>query len=281
VSIEETFIECPEGRLYVLSAGDHGGPVLLLSGAGVDNAMLSWKHLIPVLAQQNRVLAMDWPKQGKSRPWDGHAGRDQMLRCINDVLDYFGLDQVSLVGLSQGGALSLDYAITNPGRVRQLVALAPAGTLSFPPVVHQFLWLTAKLDPIMSRLSTLVFRSRRMVRLLGRRGLFAGPVRDFDEIVDDILAEVRAHGAGASDVQNDSIGFLKMRLDLRPRLHEISCPTLFIQGDKDIAVRPKRTIDAARLVPGARLEILEGNGHWSTRQSPELVNGLIAEFLTT
>src|SRR5436309_3517095 len=129
-----TFLHFPEGRLRVLSVGEEGSPVLLLSGAGVDNATLSWKHLLPVLAQRHRVLALDWPKQGESRPWKGRAGCDRMLRCITDVLDHFGLEAVSLVGLSQGGAMSLDYAIRYPDRVQKLVVLAPAGIVSFAPV---------------------------------------------------------------------------------------------------------------------------------------------------
>ncbi|BBY02268.1 alpha/beta fold hydrolase [Mycobacterium seoulense] len=275
----EVFVPCPEGRLRVLVAGAAGSPVLLLSGAGVDNAMLSWRHLIPVLAQHHRVYALDWPKQGGSRPWHGHAGVARMLQCITDTLDHFAVGRADLVGLSQGGALSLAYAIAEPGRVRSVVALAPAGILSFPPVVHQLLWLTAKLSPLVSWVSTMVYRHRTMVARLARHALFAGPVDDFDDIVDEVHAEVLANGARASDMQNDSIGFFTMNLDLRPRLHEIACPTLFIQGDRDIAVKAEHTIDAARRVPNARLEILPGNGHWSNRQSPELVNRLIDDFL--
>ncbi|OBI19106.1 alpha/beta fold hydrolase [Mycobacterium sp. E2497] len=275
----EVFVGCPEGRLRVLVAGEAGSPVLLLSGAGVDNAMLSWRRLIPVLAQHHRVYALDWPKQGGSRPWHGHAGIDRLLQCITDILDHFGVDRADLVGLSQGGALSLAYAIAEPGRVRRVVALAPAGILSFPPVVHQLLWLTAKLWPVVSGVSTMVFRHRTMVAWLARHALFAGPVDDFDDIVDEVHAEVLANGARASDVQNDSIGFFKMKLDLRPRLHEIACPTLFIQGDLDRAVKAEQTVDAARRVPHARLEMLPGNGHWSNRQSPQLVNRLIDDFL--
>jgi pimeloyl-ACP methyl ester carboxylesterase len=274
-----SFIDFPEGKLRVLIAGDHGDPVLLLSGAGVDNAMLSWKHLMPVLAQRHRVFALDWPKQGGSRPWNGRADYDSMLRCITDVLDHFGLDTVDLVGLSQGGALSLGYAITKPDSVRRLVVLAPAGIISFPPGVHQVMWLSAKAAPLLSRLTSAVFRRRSMVVWLARRGLFAGPVADFDDIVDEIHQEVLANGAGASDFQNDSIGFFRMNVDLRPHLGDIRCPTLFIQGDKDVAVRPKHTVNAAQQVPSARIELLAGHGHWSNRQSPEIVNRLIADFL--
>lgn len=276
---ESTWVDAPEGRLHVLRAGDHGSPVLLLSGAGVDNASLSWRRLIPVLAQDHRVLALDWPKQGRSRPWDGRATHDRMLRCVLEVLDDARIERAHLVGLSQGGALALATAIESPGRVDRLVALAPAGIISFPPGYHQLLWLTAKLPLLSSWLPTRLLGTRERVAAFARRALFAGPVVDFEEIVDEVHEEVARAGAGSSDWQNDSIGPLRMRVDLRPRLHEIQAPTLFIQGDADRGVKPAHTRAAARLVPGARFELLEGHGHWANRQSPDRVNALIAGFL--
>ncbi|MEV0385363.1 alpha/beta fold hydrolase [Nonomuraea sp. NPDC050643] len=277
--LRSTYLTCPEGRVHVYGAGERGPRVLLLSGAGVDNALLSWRHLIPVLAREHRVLALDWPKQGRSRPWTGRATHARMTRCVTDVLDHFGWPSASLVGLSQGGALALAYAIDHPGRVDRLVALAPAGILSFPPVVHQALWLTAKLPLLHRTLPGMMFRSREGIARFVRRALFAGPVADFEDVVDEIAAEVHDGGAGSSDWQNASIGPFRMRVDLRPRLSEIACPALLIQGDRDLGVPPARTRAAAGLIPGARFELLKGVGHWSSRQAPQRVNPLIAAFL--
>ena len=276
---ESVHIPQPEGDLHVVVHGESGPAVLLLSGAGNDNALLSWRHAIPALAAEHRVLALDWPKQGGSKPWRGFAGHDRMLGCVTAVLDHFGLERAALVGLSQGGAIALAYAIEHPERVSKLVAIAPAGVISFPPVVHQFLWLTAKSRLLNRTLPSLVFRSRAACAWFARRALFAGPVDDFDQIVDEYHADVLANGAGSSDWQNDSIGFLRMRVDLRPKLSAISCPTLFIQGSEDAGVRPRHTRAAAERVPGARFELIEGAGHWPNRQEPGRVNALIAEFL--
>ncbi|MGI5273094.1 alpha/beta fold hydrolase [Nonomuraea sp. CA-218870] len=276
---ESVHIPQPEGDLRVIVRGDPGPPVLLLSGAGNDNALLSWRHAIPVLAAEHRVLALDWPKQGGSKPWRGFAGHDRLLGCVTAVLDHFGLRRAALVGLSQGGAVALAYAIEHPERVSRLVALAPAGVTSFPPLVHQLLWLTARSRLLNRTIPSLVFRSRAACAWVARRALFAGPVADFEQIVDEYHADVLVNGAGSSDWQNDSIGPWRMRVDLRPRLSAISCPTLFVQGDRDTAVRPRHARAAAGLVPGARFELIEGAGHWANRQEPERVNALVAGFL--
>lgn len=278
--LESRYLDVEEGRLHVYHAGDAGSPVLLLSGAGVDNARLSWRHLIPALSSEHRVLALDWPKQGLSRPWNGTADHPRMLRCVIETLDAFGIDRAHLVGLSQGGAIALATAIEHPDRVDRIVAIAPGGIIAFPPVVHQLLWLTAKSRLLNETLPNVMFRTREQIARFLRTTLFAGPVADFDDIVDELIEEAQRGGATASDWQKASIGFWRMKVDLRPRLHEITAPTLFMQGDRDKGVQPKFTIAAAKLVPGARLELLRDHGHWANRQSPGLVNGLIAEFLT-
>ncbi|WP_228000029.1 alpha/beta fold hydrolase [Nocardia australiensis] len=276
---DSVYIEQPEGELRVLQRGADGSPVLLLSGAGNDNVSLSWRRMIPALADEHRVLALDWPKQGSSRPWNGVADHERMLGCITAVLDHFALEKVSLVGLSQGGALALAYAIEHPGRVDRLAVLAPAGIISFPVGVHQLLWLVAKSRFLARTLPTLIFRSRAMCARFARKALFAGPVDDFDQIVDEYHAGVVRNGAGSSDWQNASIGFRAMRVDLRPRLHEIKSPALIIQGGRDVGVDPKHSRAAADQIPGARYQLIDGAGHWSNRQEPEKVNTMIAEFL--
>lgn len=277
--IHSNWIDMPGGRLHVLSASTAGEAVVLLSGAGIDNACLSWKRLLPVLASRYRVFAIDWPKQGESRPWRGVADHASLLECVDAVFAHFDLGQAHLIGLSQGGAIALDYAITRPSRVGRLVAVAPAGIIEFPPGLHQLLWLTAKMSWFTAGLSTLLFRKRSMAEHLVRKGLFAGPSPDLDEVVDAVHQEILRNGAGASDWQNASIGLWKMKVNLLPDLHRISCPTLLIQGDRDVAVRPQQAARAARLIPGAQLVVLKDHGHWPNRQSPKLFNDLILRFL--
>ncbi len=102
---------------------------------------------------------------------------------------------------------------------------------------------------------------------------------DFDNIVDNIFEEFSRNGVSASNWQNSSIGFLKMKVYLMPELHRISCPALFIQGNKDVAVNPKHTAEAVNKIPKAKLVVLENHGHWPNRQSPEKVNTIILNFL--
>lgn len=273
------YIPQPEGTLRVITRGETGPPVLLLSGAGNDNISLSWRRAIPALAPSHRVFALDWPKQGGSVPWEGVADHNRMLGIIDTVLDHFEIPSASLVGLSQGGALTLAYAIERPQRVDRIVTLAPAGCLTFPPVVHQALWMTAKSRFLNRTLTSWIFRSRAICAWFARAGLFGEEPPEIEEIIDEYHADVLANGSGSSDWQNASIGPFRMNVDLRPRLHEIRCPALVIQGSKDVGVKPEQSRAAADAIPNARYELIEGAGHWSNRERPELVNGLISDFL--
>jgi pimeloyl-ACP methyl ester carboxylesterase len=276
--MRSNYIKCAEGDLRVITDGETGKAVVLLSGAGLDNALLSWKHLIPALSTHYRVFAMDWPKQGKSVPWNGLADHECLLKCVDAVLSHFNLETITLVGLSQGGAITLAYTLSHPEKVEKLVAIAPAGIIRFPTGYHQLLWLLAKLSWLTNGISRLLFINRKIAETSLKK-IFPVLPRDFDSIVDDVLKEVSVNGAGASDWQNHSIGFLKMKIYLMPELHRIACPTLFIQGDKDRAVNPKHTAEAVNKISKANRIVLENHGHWLNRQSPEKVNTIILDFL--
>ncbi|WP_026115689.1 alpha/beta fold hydrolase [Nocardiopsis kunsanensis] len=274
-----TTVELPEGPLSLLSAGERGSPVVLLGGGGVNNALISWGPLLEDLAATHRVVALDWPKQGRSRPWNGVADHAGLMEVVDAVLDHCGFERAHLVGLSQGGAVALAQAIARPGRVERVVALAPGGVGSYAPGLHQLLWLSGRSRLLHTRVPSLFTRRRSQVAALARRVLFAGPVADFDEVVSLMWEEVRQNGAGPSDWQKASLNPWGVNVDLRPHLGRVLAPTLFLQGDRDVVVSPRDTIAAMRRVPGARLRMVRGHGHWLQRQSPGLVNALVRDFL--
>jgi len=277
--LQRTTLELPEGPLSVLSAGGRGSPVVLLGGGGLDNALLSWAHLIGDLAADHRVVAPDWPKQGRSRPWNGVADHAALVEALEAVMDHFGFERAHLVGLSQGGAVALSQAIARPDRVGRVVAMAPGGVSSYAPGLHQLLWLSGRSRLLSTTVPSLFSRRRSQVAAMARRVLFAGPVADFDEVVEQMWAEGRQNGAGPSDWQKASLNPFGLNVDLRPHLGGIASPALFLQGEEDVIVSPRDTIAAMRRVPGARLRMLRGHGHWLQRQSPGLVNALVRDFL--
>ncbi len=276
--MKSNFIELPEGRLHVITAGEQGDAVILLSGAGLDNALVSWRYLIPVLAEKYCVFALDWPKQGKSTPWKTIADHDCLMKCVDTVVEHFQLDKIRLVGLSMGGGVAMAYAIKYPERVRSFVAVAPAGILQYRPGEHQFFWLLFKSQKLVSWILGFLFKNEKFARK-SLNLFFDKMPDDVDAVYEEILQEAEINGVSTSDWQNKAIGFLKMKIDFTPDLHKIKCPALFIHGDKDKAIHHKFSRRAVELIESAELVELKNHGHWPNRQSPERVNKLIADFL--
>ncbi|WP_017626454.1 alpha/beta fold hydrolase [Nocardiopsis chromatogenes] len=274
--------ELDHGTVHYLEAGGSGPPVVLLHGGGLDNARLSWKHVIPRLAGRHRVLAPDWPGHGRSRGWRGRAGQRGLQECLEGLLDHWGLRSAPLVGLSMGGAAALGFALDRPDRVERLVLVDPGGLQRRVRAHRLSYWA---LRPPWPRLTGAALGiSRRVVRRT-LAGAFASPVedRELDDITDGVLTELRARAGEAvgpySDWQMDEIGPREMKVDFTDRLPELSCPTLFVHGADDTLVPPEVARRSADLAPDARLRIIDGCGHWAPRERPAEISAAVLDFL--
>ena len=72
-----------------------------------------------------------------------------------------------------------------------------------------------------------------------------------------------------------------MRTNYTDRLHEITAPTLFINGEKDQAVPVKYAKRAHELVKNSQLYVISECKHWPQRDKTEEFNRVVTEFLNT
>ncbi|MFJ9699911.1 alpha/beta fold hydrolase [Streptomyces fradiae] len=101
-----------------MSGGPDKPPVLLLHALGKDCA--DWGHLVPVLARDRRVYALDLRGHGRS-DWPGEYSLELMRTDVRRFMDTLGLDRVDLVGHSLGGIVAYLLAQEQPGRVGRMV----------------------------------------------------------------------------------------------------------------------------------------------------------------
>jgi pimeloyl-ACP methyl ester carboxylesterase len=107
-----------------------GRPVILLHGSGPGvTAWQNWQRIIPRLALGYRVLAPDIVGFGFTPLPDGREPNIKLwLEHLTGFIEALGLDQVTLVGNSFGGALALAMMARNAQRVKALVLMGtPAG----------------------------------------------------------------------------------------------------------------------------------------------------------
>jgi pimeloyl-ACP methyl ester carboxylesterase len=115
------------GDAFVLSAGPAGGShVLLLPGSG--SVAASWGPELAALSRTRQVHAIDLPgDSGFSTPVRLPLRHGEHARWLHEVVAALEAEPTAVVGVSLGGWVALDYAVTYPEAVRELVLFSPSG----------------------------------------------------------------------------------------------------------------------------------------------------------
>jgi pimeloyl-ACP methyl ester carboxylesterase len=245
-------------EIYVERRGE-GPPLLFLNGSGQTLATVA--PLVDVLAGRFDVLAHDQRGLGRTSVPPGPYTMAQYAADAAAVLDAAGWSSCRVLGISFGGMVAQEFAVTWPDRVERLVlaCTSPGGTDASSYPLHELADLPDD------------ERAARMVAVTDTRftpeWLASHPA---DRAVVDMLTRRRA-AAGAAAVLTPAEAAERRRgelaqLDARrhhdvvDRLERISCPTLVASGRYDgIAPAANGEAIAAR-VPGAELRLYEG-GH--------------------
>ncbi|HSR31999.1 MAG TPA: alpha/beta hydrolase [Anaerolineae bacterium] len=138
VSYEEIEIPTRFGMTHVVTSGPKDAPPLVLLHGYMANLTM-WSPNVADFSRDYRVYAIDTMGQaGRSIPDPDESIRDaaDLIAWLSETLNGLNLDRIFLVGMSFGGWLALNFAMTAPERVRKLVLLSPAA--SFQPLVRQF-----------------------------------------------------------------------------------------------------------------------------------------------
>jgi pimeloyl-ACP methyl ester carboxylesterase len=116
-----------EGETFIVVCGDANAPPLLLFHGSMANSSM-WMGDVAAWAEHFRVYAVDMiGDAGLSAPSRPPLASEAHALWLDDVLQALSLTRASIVGVSLGGWLALDYATRRPERVESLVVLCPGG----------------------------------------------------------------------------------------------------------------------------------------------------------
>src|SRR6201995_2818599 len=237
-----------------------GQPLLLHSGvwAGTD----SWHRLLPHLPGY-RVITFDPPGIGRSpRPTHPLTMRD-LASVGAALLDEFGIGSADVLGLSFGGAVAQQMALSHPSRVRRLVLISTVfGSLGVPGDAGA-LWHFLRSGH---------YSRQQREQVAGV--MFGGRLRTEPGLI---------HALGIQRPPDTRAGVYRMTALASwaslPWLWTIRQPVLIVCGDDDpITPRINHQI-MATLLPHARLEVVRGGGHLMLLDSPARVAPLVTRFL--
>ncbi len=247
-----------------------GVPVLLCHG--LADSRLSALQLDEVAAEAGlRVIAPDRPGSGRSDP--------RPLRCLADwaqdaalVLDELRVGSAAVAGISAGGPFAAACAAAIPGRVRSLTLIAALGPPDWPTAgmaAGERLSLeVARRAPAFGGwfLGRLAVLARSNPVLFLRVATSELPDADRRALAQPAMREAFL-GNYAEAFRNDSQGVAQdLRVLSQPwgfRLGAISAPTSVHHGEADTTVPPGHARRYAEAIPGARLHLYPGHGHFS------------------
>jgi pimeloyl-ACP methyl ester carboxylesterase len=264
-------------RLRYHVTGPAGGPpVVLLHGGGLDAAAVSWKHAVAPLSADCRVYALDWPGYGDSDPPASTPTLGYYAGVLESFLDAVGVGSARVAGISLGGGVALATALSSPERVDRLALVGSYG-LGNAVLGGRAGSLLGGVAPLNAALWAATRRSRSLVAA----GVRAATAEPPPGLVDEAWALARRPGAGTAwrDFQRAEVASGGLRTDFSSRLRELSPSTLLIHGRRDRFVPVEWAERATDRIPEARLTLLDC-GHWATRERPEAVNRLLAEFVS-
>ncbi|MBI3626082.1 MAG: alpha/beta fold hydrolase [Candidatus Rokubacteria bacterium] len=261
--------------LHFVTEGS-GAPVLLLHGLGGFAAV--WRHNIPVLGRHATAIALDLPGFGRSSKPPGPYPLGIFARTIEAFRRALGLDRLTLVGHSMGGAVAAAYALEYPSRVERLALVGGA----VPGFGYRVSWVYRLLAARgLGEIAAGLMWPGLLKAALAR--CFARP--DPDEI--DFLVRtgyavrVSPEGRAAflSTLRSVRADFAADADRYRRGLMSLPVPVLLIHGSQDRVVPPAHARTVAAHLRNATVRWLEGCGHFPQIERRDAVNGWLAEFL--
>jgi len=254
-------------RLYYEVHGE-GPNLALIEGLGYDCWM--WYRQIPDFAAHFRLLVYDNRGVGRSDAPPGPYSHEQNASDLTALLEYLGWERTHLLGISMGGFIAQQFALTHPARLNRLVLAATGfGGPNMAPVPPKAV-LAMTPDPSLSTEE----RIRRAMPIA-----FSAPIwtethrEEFDYIVRCRLEYPQPPHAAMAQLMAG------VTFNVEGWLGEIATPTLVLAGSEDHVVPPRNAELLAGALPNARLDILEGCGHVLNIECPERFNRAVIHFL--
>jgi len=246
------------------------GPALVLLH-GFASSIYTWADVIPRLAADHDVVALDLPGFGGSdvRP---ELTPSVYPATVLAVMDRLGIARATLAGNSLGGGVAVVLAARHPERVRRLVLLDTAG-FSLDPARRPWMLRLLGTAPGAAALERLPIK-RISVRTALRQ-VFYEQARVTPERTEEYLAPLARPGSAAA---MRSILAGSAQFGLPELVGEVRVPTLIVWGRQDRWIPVADAARFAAAIPRARLVVLEGCGHLPQEERPAEVVRLLEEF---
>lgn len=267
------------GREVVYRLEGHGPLVVLIHGMAGSGA--TWDRVVPALAERCTVLAPDLPGHGRSaKPIDGDYSLGAFASIVRDLIVTLGFERGTIVGQSLGGGVAMQFAYQFPTRCERLVLVGSGGLgREVSPLLRALAIPGAEvLYPI---LFASLFRDAGRGLLGGLRRVGLHPSAYVDQIWQsyESLTDPETRAAFTRTLRS-VVGAGGQRVSAHDRLPlAADIPTLIVWGADDAIIPSRHAADAQATLPGSRVEIFPGVGHFPHCEDPERFVRVLVDFL--
>ena len=255
------------------------GPVIVLLH-GIGDSSGNWVELIDELSRDFTVIAPDMLGHGLSDKPRADYSVAAYANGLRDLLGVLGLTSATFIGHSLGGGVAMQFAYQFPALVDRLVIVDGGGAGREVTIVLRAL-STPLAPPMLLPLRLPFARAefRLLIGLARLSGLKIGV--DAHEILRVMPGFDTAQGRSAF------LRTLRAVVDWRGQVVTMldrcylaaGMPTQIIWGDRDGILPVDQAYRAHAAMPGSRLEIFEGAGHFPHRDDPERFLRIVREFI--
>lgn len=242
---------------FAEAGGGERTPIVFLHGVGSDKSV--WHPQLAHFGAERRAIAFDYPGYGDSDPAPPDTSRDDYAQAILSAMRALGVERAHVCGLSLGGIVAIAMAAAAPEACVSLVLADAFAAHPDGEAIYQ----------------------RSLAGAQNMRALAEGRV--------DVLLAQPADPAVRSEVietmaaispEAYCIGAAAVWLAYQHvRVHDIRAPSLVICGAEDKVTPPALSQELARLIPGARCELIAHAGHLGNLERPDEFNTLVGAFV--
>ena len=260
------YLSLPSLNIYYEEIG--AGPETLVFSHGLLWSHRMFEAQVAELSKSFRVISYDHRGQGKSDvkgPYDMDTVAADAAALIQSLVN----GPVHFIGLSMGGFVGLRLAARHPELIQSLVLLEtsanaePLENLPQYKLLNGIVRWIGIIPPIANKVMKIMFAHSWLQNSANR---------------DSIRRWKKELSSNKKTITGPVEGVI-YRKGVEEELGNISCPTLVIVGNEDVATTPEKAAFIHKGIRGSKLEIIPGAGHSSCIEKPQEVNRLLKEWL--
>jgi pimeloyl-ACP methyl ester carboxylesterase len=278
-TFQSRFVDTGEVQLHAVVGGQ--GPALLLVH-GWPETWYAWRHLMPALARDFTVVAVDQRGIGLSDKPAGGYDTGTQARDLIGLMDALGHEKFAVVGHDTGFAISYALAADFPERVERVALLeipGSPGTVPAPP-----LFLPAPLNDRLWHLGFNRIDGLNELLVTGREDAFYR--WEFDAAakpLDDETIGYYVRTLSNPDSLRGSFGWYRaidetIAQDEERKNTPLTMPVMAIGGEKSFGELVGNAVSA--VAPQVQSVVIPETGHFLAEESPEELLAVLTPFLT-